>query len=57
MAAGIKVALITTATGLTIAIPVNVAYNYFVTRVDRLIADMEVGTQKVLDLIWSLEKP
>lgn len=55
VAAGIKVALITTAAGLTIAIPVNVAYNYFVTRVDRLIADMEIGTQKVLDLIWSIE--
>ncbi len=55
VAAGIKVALITTAAGLTIAIPVSVAYNYFVTRVDRLIADMEIGTQKVLDLIWSIE--
>ena len=52
VAAGIKVALITTAAGLTIAIPVNVAYNYFVTRIDQLIADMEKGTQAVLDMIW-----
>lgn len=56
VAAGIKVALITTATGLTIAIPVNVAYNFFVTRIDMLIADMEEGAQAVLDLIWRIEQ-
>lgn len=55
VASGIKVALITTAAGLTIAIPVNVAYNYFVTRVDTLIADMEKGAEAVLDLIWRSE--
>jgi tetratricopeptide (TPR) repeat protein len=32
VAGGIKVALITTATGLAIAIPMNIAHNYFVTR-------------------------
>jgi biopolymer transport protein ExbB len=52
VASGIKIALITTAAGLTIAIPVNIAYNYFVTRIDALIADMEQGTQSVLELIW-----
>ena len=55
VAGGIKVALITTAAGLTIAIPVNIAYNFFVTRVDQLIADMEEGAQAVLDLIWRIE--
>jgi len=55
VASGIKVALITTAAGLTIAIPVNVAYNFFVTRIDRLIGDMEEGSQAVLDLIYRLE--
>jgi len=55
VAGGIKVALITTAAGLTIAIPVNVAYNYFVTRIDRLILDMEEGAQEILSLIWSLQ--
>ena len=52
VAAGIKVALITTAAGLAIAIPVHIAYNYFVTRIDALIADMEEGSGAVLDLIW-----
>ncbi len=55
VAGGIKVALITTATGLAIAIPVNVAYNFFVTRIDLLVADMEEGAQAVLDLIWQID--
>ena len=50
VAAGIKVALITTAAGLTIAIPVNIAYNFFVTRIDMLILDMERGAQLLLDM-------
>jgi len=56
VAGGIKVALLTTATGLTIAIPVNIAYNYFVTRIDSLILDMEQGTQQILNLAWDMEK-
>jgi biopolymer transport protein ExbB len=55
VAGGIKVALITTATGLIIAVPVNIAYNYFVTRIDKLIVDMEEGTRTVLDMIWRLQ--
>ena len=35
VAGGIKVALLTTAAGLTIAIPVNIGYNYFVSRIDK----------------------
>jgi biopolymer transport protein ExbB len=56
VAGGIKVALLTTATGLTIAIPVNIAYNYFVTRIDSLILAMEQGTQQILNLAWDMEK-
>lgn len=52
VASGIKIALITTAAGLVIAVPVNVAYNFFVTRVDKLIVEMEQGTLAVLNLIW-----
>ena len=51
VAGGIKVALVTTAAGLTIAIPVNIAYNFFVTRIDMLIVDMERGAQALLDLL------
>ncbi len=56
VAGGIKVALLTTATGLAIAIPVNIGYNYFVTRIDRLVMDMEQGTQQILNLAWDMEK-
>lgn len=56
VAGGIKVALLTTATGLVIAIPVNIAYNYFVTRIDRLIMDMEQGTQRILNIAWNMER-
>jgi biopolymer transport protein ExbB len=55
VAGGIKVALLTTATGLLIAIPVNIGYNFFVTRIDTLILDMEQGAQEVLDLAYDLE--
>jgi biopolymer transport protein ExbB len=51
VAGGIKIALITTATGLAIAIPINIAHNYFVTRVDRLVLDMEESAQKMVDAI------
>jgi biopolymer transport protein ExbB len=56
VAGGIKVALLTTAAGLTIAIPVNIGYNFFVTRIDKLIVDMEFGAQKIVNLAWDLEK-
>ncbi len=56
VAGGIKVALLTTAAGLLIAIPVNIGYNFFVTRIDMLILDMEQGAQKILNLAWHMEK-
>lgn len=55
VAGGIKVALITTATGLAIAVPVHLAHHFFISRVDQLVADMEEGAQAVLDLIWEIE--
>lgn len=56
VAGGIKVALLTTATGLFIAIPVNIGYNFFVSRIDALIVDMEQGTQEILNLAWDMER-
>ena len=56
VAGGIKVALLTTAAGLMIAIPVNIAYNFFVTRIDQLIIDMERGAQRIIRLAWDLDK-
>jgi biopolymer transport protein ExbB len=51
VAGGIKVALITTATGLAIAIPINIAHNYFVSKIDRLVIDMEESAQKMIDAL------
>ncbi len=56
VAGGIKVALLTTAAGLTVAIPVNIGYNFFVSRIDTLIVDMEHGAQKIINLAWDLER-
>lgn len=56
VAGGIKVALLTTAAGLTVALPVNIGYNFFVSRIDTLIVDMEHGAQKIINLAWDLEK-
>jgi biopolymer transport protein ExbB len=56
VAGGIKVALLTTAAGLIVAVPINITYNFFVTRIDQLIMDMEQGAQKILNLAWDLQK-
>ena len=55
VAGGIKVALITTAAGLTIAIPINIAHNYFVTKIDRLVIDMEESAQRMIDALHEIE--
>lgn len=55
VAGGIKVALITTASGLVIAIPVNIAHNYFVTKIDGMVIDMEDAAQKMIDALHELE--
>src|SRR5690606_5511607 len=59
VASGIKIALITTAAGLLIAIPINIAYNYFVTRIDQLIVDMDEASSLVTSLVWDVfgERP
>ena len=51
VAAGIKVALITTASGLAIAIPVNIGHNYFVTRIDDLILDMQESAAYLVESV------
>jgi biopolymer transport protein ExbB len=49
VAQGISEALITTAAGLIIAIPVQMAYNYFVTSVNALVRSMESAAHAVLE--------
>jgi len=52
VASGISEALITTLTGLAIAIPVQIAHNYFLSRIDRFIIEMEESS---IDLVNELE--
>lgn len=55
VAGGIKVALITTAAGLAIAIPVSIGHNYFVAKIDRLVIDMEESAQRTIDHLHDME--
>lgn len=55
VAGGIKVALITTAAGLVIAIPVSIAHNYFVAKIDGLVIDMEESAQRTIDHLHDME--
>jgi len=48
LAAGIGQALITTAGGLTVAIPALIAYMFFISRVDRLVMDIDALSQDVV---------
>ncbi|MBD3399515.1 MAG: MotA/TolQ/ExbB proton channel family protein [Candidatus Coatesbacteria bacterium] len=51
VASGISEALITTATGLAIAFPVLIMYNYFTSRIDRFVLEMEESTTELINAI------
>ena len=52
VAGGISEALLTTAAGLIVAIPVQAAYNFFLSKIDKIIIDLqESSNQFVEDLI------
>jgi len=51
LAGGISVALITTAAGLTVAIPALTAYLWFVGRVDRFVIEIDSLSQEVVESI------
>lgn len=55
VAGGIKVALITTAAGLVVAIPINVAHNYFVSVIDNMVIDMEESVQRMVDTLYEMD--
>jgi biopolymer transport protein ExbB len=56
VAGGISVALLTTAFGLIAAIIIQTFHNYFVSRIDALIIDMEESSNELVDTLISLEK-
>lgn len=55
VAGGIQEALITTASGLTIAIPIQMAHNYFISRIGRFVIDMEEASIFLVDTLAEME--
>ena len=51
LAGGISEALITTAAGLSIAIPTLIAHRYFIRRVDELVVNMEQEAIKLVEVV------
>ncbi|NOY59242.1 MAG: MotA/TolQ/ExbB proton channel family protein [Calditrichaeota bacterium] len=56
VAGGISVALLTTAFGLVVAIIIQTFNNYFVSRIDKLIIDMEESSNELVDMLITQEK-
>lgn len=56
LARGIWEALITTVGGLVVAIPAYLSYNYFVTRVNNLVLEMEKSATRLIDIIFLLKR-
>ena len=49
VASGIEEALITTATGLIIAIPASIAHSFFVSQIDRFVLEMEEASSELVN--------
>lgn len=55
VAGGIKVALITTVSGLVVAMILQVFYNYIVSKIDSIVNEMEDASISMIDLISKLK--
>jgi biopolymer transport protein ExbB len=56
VAIGIKEALTTTAGGLAVAIPVQLAYNYFMSRINKFVRDIETSANMLLETFGEMER-
>jgi biopolymer transport protein ExbB len=52
VAGGIKIALITTVSGLVVAIILQVFYNYILSKIDGIVLDMEEASMDLVDLLY-----
>ncbi|HMN16123.1 MAG TPA: MotA/TolQ/ExbB proton channel family protein [Ignavibacteriaceae bacterium] len=57
VADGIAIALLTTLFGLVVAMILQVFYNYFVSRIDRLVGDMEQTSIELIDALYEMKSP
>ena len=55
VAGGISQALLTTAFGLIVAIIIQLLQNFFVSRIDRLVLDMEENSMQLVDHLYEIE--
>ena len=55
VAGGISQALLTTAFGLIVAMIIQVLQNYFVSRIDKLVLDMEEQSIRLVDQLYDIE--
>ncbi|KAB2840883.1 MAG: MotA/TolQ/ExbB proton channel family protein, partial [Melioribacteraceae bacterium] len=56
VATGISVALLTTLFGLVTAMILQIFYNFFVAKIDKLVADMEESSIELIDALYELKK-
>ncbi len=56
VAGGIKIALLTTAFGLIVAVILQFFYNYAVSKIDRIVAEMEDASIELVDALVALER-
>lgn len=56
VAGGISVALLTTIFGLVVAMILQTFYNYFVSRIDKIISDMEESSIELIDALYEINK-
>ena len=56
VAAGISEALITTAAGLAVAIPTQLAYNFFMSRINKFVRDIETSTNMLLETFGEMQR-
>ena len=55
VASGISEALITTATGLIVAIPAQLAYNWYNTKITRFVRDIETATNMLMETFIEMD--
>ncbi len=56
VAAGISEALVTTAAGLAVAIPTQLAYNFFMNSINKSVRDIETSTNMLLETFGEMER-
>lgn len=55
VANGIKVALITTVSGLIVAILLQILYNYILSKIDSIVVDMEESSIEFVDMVYKFK--